>query len=73
MIPWKSVEKDGFPKPGQRVLAVQANPFIGTEIVSLHGRDLDGSAYHKEEFITHWCPTSEIEIPEGITPVRREP
>ena len=73
MIPWKSIEKDGFPKRGQRVMAVQANPIIGTEIVTLYGRDIDGSGYHKEPFITHWCPTSEIEIPEGIPPVRREP
>ncbi len=73
MIPWKSISKDGVPKPNQRVMAVQANPIIGTEIVTLYGRDIDGTGYHKEPYITHWCATQDIEIPEGIHPIRREP
>jgi len=73
MIPWKSVENDGFPSSGERVIAVQANPIIGTEIVTLYGRDIDGTSYRKEPFITHWCATKDIEIPGGIPPVRREP
>lgn len=68
MIPWKSTEKDGPPQRNQRVIAVQANPIIGTEIVTLYGHDFD-----HEFWITHWCATQDIEVPEGVTPVRREP
>jgi hypothetical protein len=73
MIDWKSTAKDGFPKPGQRVIAIQENPILGTEIVTLYGCDFDGTGYHKEPYITHWCATQDVEIPEGIPPIRREP
>ncbi len=69
MIPWRSVQKDGFPAPNQRVMAVQANPIIGTEIITAYGRTFDGTGYHTEPWITHWCPTTEIEIPAEIPAV----
>lgn len=70
-IPWRSVKDDGFPAKGQRVMAVQASPIIGTEIVTLYGRDFDGSGYHTEPFITHWCPTSDIAIPPGTPAIAK--
>jgi len=61
-LPWISM-KDRMPPSGERVLAVNANPIIGTAIISTDGRNLNGEGYHKELFVTHWCPTSEIELP----------
>lgn len=73
MIPWRSVEKDGFPPSHLRVLAVQASPTIGTQIVHLYGRDFDGTGICRERYVTHWCPTTEIEIPDGVPPVQAAP
>lgn len=69
MLPWRSVQRDGFPERNQRVMAIQANPIIGTEIITAYGRDFDGTGHYTEQWITHWCPTTEIEIPAGIPPI----
>ena len=47
-------------------MAVQANPIIGTEIITAYGATINGTGTYTEPFVTHWCPTSEIEIPAGI-------
>jgi hypothetical protein len=73
MIAWKSTAKHGFPPSKQRVMAVQVSPILGTEIVTLYGRDFDGTGHYTEPFITHWCATQDIEVPAGIPPVWREP
>lgn len=68
MLPWRSM-KDSKPENGQRVMAIQANPIIGTEIITAYGNTLNGTGNYTEPFVTHWCPTTEIEIPAGVPAV----
>lgn len=64
-IPWRDIKEDPPPPGGARIVAIDANPIIGTGIIA-------GPAglTVRENYVTHWCWPHEIPIPPTVPPVR---
>lgn len=65
-IPWKDIKTEPPPNDATRIVAVDANPIIGTGIICSPAMFV-----LRELFIKCWCYEHEIPIPLGVKPVRR--
>lgn len=65
-IPWKDIKTDPPPNRYVRIVAIDANPIIGTGIICS-----PAPFVLREPYVTCWCYEHEIPIPAGVKPVNR--